>query len=319
MTRRGFFFLFFMTMMVFIILIIFFTTEAHKLQQSQEAVRVRAHTINDFLQDFYADAERGSFIAGYRSLVALEEEVTRTGAFLDDADHVFREAFYNGTINGRNVTIMENSSFREYIDRVAYNAESTGIRFDLNVSRIRLYQIDPWHIHVDVVAEINLSDDTGRFGWNLTRNISTSVPIFDIIDPLYSNKTLSKIPNTIRKTNITEFVNDVGNANDTTDLKRFWNRSEYRASDQAPSILMRFEGNLSASPFGIESMVNTLDLARQGIAVDPSRSVVDYIYWGEGVTSDRCSVQNMPSEFRIDEGHEEVYEVDEVLSSPCPP
>ncbi|RME53749.1 hypothetical protein D6783_01000, partial [Candidatus Woesearchaeota archaeon] len=261
---------------------------------------------------------RGEYIAGFRALLAMEQHVVETGAFLTDAEQTYLEAFFNGTINGENVTIMENSSFSEYLSRVTLVAQETGMNITVNVTNIYLDQVEPWSIRVTAQLTINLTDQSGRFGWTQLKNFTVDIPIADIIDPLYSVNTLSRVPNTIRKTNITEFVNDAGDANDTTNLQQFYNTSAYRASQTAPSILMRFEGNLSPSLYGIESMVNLNDLSLQDIPVNTERSVIDYLYWGTQPTTDLCDVQNMPSSFRIDTGHKETYEIDELNYTTCP-
>ena len=71
---------------------------------------------------------------------------------------------------------------------------------------------------------------------------------------------------------------------------------------------MRFEGNLSNSTYGIESLVNIIDFSRQSIETY-DKSVIDYEYFNETYdkSDDKCDFEDMPSWFRIDENRLESY------------
>ena len=95
------------------------------------------------------------------------------------------------------------------------------------------------------------------------------------------------------------------------DLKDFLNSTRYRAYSSAPSFLMRLEGNLSSSSYGIETLVNTNELSFLELTVY-DRSSVDYIYFGSQSTTD-YKIHNitdvyMPG-FRLDDDHVDEYNV----------
>ncbi|NJL43911.1 MAG: hypothetical protein HC945_01120 [Nitrosarchaeum sp.] len=315
--RKGIYYVLFMSFMSAVILVVFLLMNGVRLEDTMGSVSDKAHSLSDFISDFEEDAERATYISGFRALIAMEEEVSQSGEYLNNSEDVFREAFHFGTIDGINITVMENSSFSQYIDRVRYNVERMGMNFTVNVTRIYLRQEDPWNILVASQIELELSDFKNTMRWETHKNYTAKVPIQDIIDPLYAVGTGNLIPNTIRITNITEFVDDTDNRNDTTQLLQFYNTSAYRASTQAPSILMRFEGNLNASEFGIESLVNLGELATQSIPIRAGRSVVDYVYFGTQSTTNLCNIQNTPPGFIIDQDHIEAYEIDELAYTAC--
>ena len=81
----------------------------------------------------------------------------------------------------------------------------------------------------------------------------------------------------------------------------------YISHDDSPSFLMRLEGNLGNSTYGIESLVNLEEFQQQGLAIK-DRSIVDYIYFGTKSTIN-YRVNNTPSWFKIDGGHLDTYQV----------
>ena len=83
------------------------------------------------------------------------------------------------------------------------------------------------------------------------KDYNTSVSLINIRDPIYSVYTYGRVPNTIRITNVTDYVNDSNN--DTSQLRYHINHSFYVENILSPSFLMRLEGNFSKSPYGIES------------------------------------------------------------------
>ena len=103
----------------------------------------------------------------------------------------------------------------------------------------------------------------------------------------------------IVKTPYSSFVSGANISNLSSHLKN----SFYIASTNAPSFLDRLEGRIVASDYGIESLVNLDELAKQGISVK-QKSVIDYIYFSEA-SGEGCRVlpSGMPSWFRLDNAH----------------
>ena len=73
--------------------------------------------------------------------------------------------------------------------------------------------------------------------------------------------------------------------------------SYYRSHTDAPSFLNRLQGNLSASQYGIESLVNLQKLSSQGVPTQ-QKTVVDYIYFSTQNPAHN-GVSGMPSWFRL--------------------
>jgi len=210
----------------------------------------------------------------------------------------------NGTIGSVSLVLMQNSTFPEWVARLQSEALKTGIVVSFNVSSVTIYQDDPWHVKGKINLSINVTDTRNSSSWHQHREIISSMSILGLEDPLYAVKTYGRAPNSI---NMTPYDGNYVSGVDVTNLNRHANNSYYANSTSAPSFLMRFEGNLSASPYGIESMVNLQTLQDQGLAVK-QKSVIDYVYWGSSNTTD-YRVTGTPSWFYIDSGHVARYQV----------
>jgi hypothetical protein len=287
---------------------IFFTQTRYDGHDRQTAVEERVRSIDGFIKGLERDSQRASYIAGFRAFIAMEQHITSTGEPIADVDAVFKQIFINGTYSNTSYFIMENSSFNEYLARVQYEAGQQGIAFNATISNVTLWQSDPWNVQVDYTLAANVTDNRGTASWIIERRFTGSIPVADLRDPLFTSRTYGRIQRVIKPTNVSGFVDDAGNKNDTTELMLHFNNSYYAAAGRGPSMLMRFAGNLSDSEFGIESLVDADEFAAQSLPVNSTASVVDYRYFS-GVKATACGIQNLPSRIKLAESDLEVYEV----------
>jgi hypothetical protein len=290
---------------IMVMILVFLAYKEYAYTDQQKVVETRINTINDFIKSIESDSKRVIYISGFRSLIALEDYVARSGQYfnnMSDIEDHFRVAFYNGTVNGTAVDILTNSSYKEYLSRLKVIADKVGIDIDINVTGITLYHDSPWSVNVIVSTNVNLTDQRGVAKWEFDKNYTTSVSIINIRDPVYSVSTYGRAPNTIRISNFTDFVNAT---NDTTNLSYHVNNSYYMANSLAPDFLMRLEGNFSNSTHGIESFVYIPKLIDQVVNYNTTKSIVDYVLFSNitGYETKACNVQNMPSWFKIDINH----------------
>jgi hypothetical protein len=318
MMRRGVVYTIVALLLLLVVYSVFTTQSRRTAADSAQSTADRVHNVNLFLQNLGKDSERAAYIAGFRSFIAMEQHIASNGHFFNDTGAAFKEAFLQGSVENTSYLIMQNSSFGEYLQRVRVAAASEGITFNATVVDVRLWQIEPWHVLVNYTLEINVTDLRGTASWQATRTFVGAVPITDLRDPLFTNGTLGRIQRVVRQTNVSQFVDDTGDANDTTQLMAHFNNSYYAAMGRGPSMLMRFSGNLSDSPFGIESLVDTDELTTQGLTVDSGVSVVDYEYF-TAIPATACGVQNIPSEMKFTDNDLEVYGIEGALTyAPCP-
>ena len=291
--KKGFSYLIAVSLILGLMIIIFSTSNFVNFSQKQDFEESRILSANEFVKNLNQDIPRATYISAFRTLIALEEHVSTTGHFLNDTESLFRETFYNGTINGTKAPLLVNSSFIEYLDKVKVIAGSTGLSIDMNVTKITLNQTDPWTLVVGVTINTNLTEKKTKASWEFEKEYLTEVSITDLRDPLYGVYTFNRAPNQIETFNETEFV---APDNSTDNLQNLANNSYYIATPLAPSFLDRFENKTNPNPNGIASLVNINVISDQDLEVYPNRIKVDYMYFNDlpATGSKVCNVQNMP-------------------------
>lgn len=296
----------------------FFTQSRRTGHEVQSATAERIRSLDTFLNDLGQDSTRAAQIAGFRTMIAMEQHIATNGEYFPQPNTTFKEIFLTGTLENETFLIMENSSFNEYLARVSAEAGSQGITMSAGVENIYLWQADPWHVNVNYTLSINITDNRGTASWRVNRTFTGEVPITDLRDPLFTVETLSRVQRVIKKTNISMFVDDGNDANDTSGLLSHFNRSQYTAAGRGPNMLMRFSGNNSDDIYGIESLVDIEEISAQNLNVNSQATVVDYLYFNNTPAS-ACAIQNLPTRIKIDDAHLETYEIEGTLTySACP-
>ncbi len=287
--KRGFFFTVIALLMM---LLVFFTLSIESSKQHREqalVTAVRLSTMSDFIASLEDDMSRALYISGFRAMLTLVQEVISTGAFLEDADNALLQAVVNGTVGNATAPLMENSTFTLWIAKIEQNAVLMDVNVSIVLGNITLVQDDPWEIDLRAQVAFNVSDMKRTSSWYREKEIVAHVPLIGLEDPVYAVNSYGLLTNTVIPANITDFVDEA--TNDTAGLQLHLNHSYYLASPDAPTFLMRLEGNLSASPFGIESLINLNGFIEQGIPIS-ERSAVDYIYFSN-VTHTPNRIWNM--------------------------
>jgi len=315
--KKAIFFTFIAIILLTAVVFSFSIYARYRLRTRGLVIETRVNTMNSFMKDIDKDIERGLFISSHRSILSMVEYVSSTGIYIDDSETIFDEIFLNGTIEGSPQGLMAETTFTDWISKTQVEGLKINLDIDFNIKNVIINHSDPWYVDVYIETDIYVNDISDLAAWNITKILHTSVPITGFEDPVYTVNTNAKVLNVFNKTPFTDFVT-VGN--DTSNLVSHTENSYYLAWSTAPSFLMRLEGNLSASPYGIESLINLQNLIDQGFETD-SRSVVDHIYWSnKSVTS--YNIDGMSSWFMMDDEdnsdanmtHLELYEVEGLTS-----
>jgi hypothetical protein len=314
--KKAIFFTFTAIILLAALVFSFSIYSRYRMRTRGLVIETRVNTMNSFMKDIDKDIIRGSFISSHRSILTMAEYVSANGVYIDDVGARFEEVFLNGTINSSFQTLMYDTTFNDWVSRMQYQGGRINIEMNFDIKSIVINQSDPWNVDIYLDTNIYVNDATDIAAWNITRTIKTVVPIEGFEDPAYALNTGGKVLNTINKTPFTDFVA----ANDTSNLQSHTDNSYYVEWSTAPSFLMRLEGNLSSSPYGIESLIDLQKLIDQGIEVE-ERSVVDHIYWSNKSVAS-YNIDSMPSWFMMDDEnnpgenmtHLELYEVEGLIS-----
>lgn len=317
LTRKGFVFTVIAMLIVFALLIL-----AWSEHRGTDRARTRADhafTAHAYLTNLEQDLPRAAYISSFRCFLALEEYVSTTGAYVENIDTTFAECFANGTINGEEGSLMEDSSFSDLLARFTALANMRGMRVNITPISASTQHLEAFAVTTNVELFISVSDAAQSLAIDRTITIQARVPITDIKDPLHSVGTLGRNPRPIRESNITQPY--ITPSNDTTNFLALINTGSYILNPNAPSFLMRFEGNFSPSEHGIASLVNIQDLAAQDITINTCASIVDYKYFDSAPTTpNRLIVETNPLFVWLADDDLALYDaVDKTVGNkPCP-
>lgn len=307
--KKSVFFTLTAIVLTLVIILSFNVYSKYNLNEKMNVVEVRITTMNNFIKDVSQDLEKGVYITSFRSLLSMIQHITDNGTFIDNVDYTFSELFINGSIDDNVINLMTNSTFPDWVNKIQIEAEKIDINANFTVNNVSITQEDPWKIKIAANINMNVQDKKQTSSWSINKNIITDITIESFEDPLYIVNSQGKLTNTIRVSPYTVFVQGSNADNLVSQI----NESYYINTTTAPSFLMRLEGNLSSSSYGIESLVNVEEFSDQGISVK-SRSAVDYIYFGNQ-TATSCVVNETFEEgtftdFRLDNDAEPYNHLD---------
>lgn len=292
--KRGVFYTTAAIALTIVIIITYSAYNTYRLSDKMEVIQIRIETVNFFIKDVERDINKGIFITGFRTLLSFNQYITTNGTFLTNLNERFKESFLNGTINHQPLSLMKDSTFTDWANKISAEAKKVDIIFNFTINDVKLNQSDPWGVDIGVNLSLDIRDKRNTSYWIRERYLTQRISIIGFEDPLYVVNSRGRVTNAIRISNITQFV-----VNGKVDnLLVHMNNSYYIAHNDSPNFLMRLEGNLGNSSFGIESLVNLEKFQQQGLALK-DRSIVDYIYFGTKTTTN-FRVNNTPEWFKID-------------------
>lgn len=295
----------FFTITVLVILSLFLVSyTVYSLIDQQKTIQKRVSTMNSFLFSIEKDLERQVYISGFRSILVAEQWISQNGQYLVDLNASLQENFFNGKMYGQDDPLLLGTTYGEIQDSLNQKANELNINVTLTNPKISISQDDPFNVKITLTLNLNMQDRAQLAKWNRTETIVGRIPISNFEDPLYLIATAGRLTNSFNKTLTSTFVQ----GSDVSALLDHATNSRYIASTSAPSFINRLQGQITtASPYGIESLVNLQKLAAQGISLQ-DKSCVDYIYFSNSNPTS-YHVTGMPSWFKIDSAHIPVYQV----------
>ncbi|MBI2651938.1 hypothetical protein HYX00_00610 [Candidatus Woesearchaeota archaeon] len=294
MTKKAIFYTTAAIALTIVIIVTYSAYSTYRLSDKMDVIQTRIETVNFFIKDVERDINKGAFIAGFRTLLSFNQFIANNGTFIDNVNERFKESFLNGTIEGQPLGLMKDSTFTDWANRISAEANKIDIKFNFTVNDVKLNQTDPWSVGIGINISLDIRDKRNTSYWIRDRYLTSTISIIGFEDPLYIVNSNGRVTNTIIRTNITNFV--IGG--DVTNLITHANNSGYISHNDSPSFLMRLEGNLGNSTFGIESLVNLEEFQKQGLSLK-DRSIVDYIYFGTKATTN-YRINKTPEWFKID-------------------
>jgi len=102
---------FFTAIVIFIITLFFMSYTIYDLVSDRSSVNKRVETLNNFVFSVEQDVPRYLYIAGFRTIFLIHEEIVATGNYVGSVEDLFDELFYNGSLNGVEKDLMSGATF----------------------------------------------------------------------------------------------------------------------------------------------------------------------------------------------------------------
>lgn len=305
LAKKGIFYTLIAVILASIIIASFAFYSTYRTKSKMFVVETRVKTMDRFTDDLEKDIERALYIAGFRAILAIEDDIIAKGEYVDDAELSLREIVINGTLSGEQLNLTMNSSLSAWFESVKMHGREIGIELNYSIIDFEVFQTDAWNVDFDITVALDIKDSKDIASWQINDSASSQINIIGFEDPVYTIGSYGRTTRVINKSDL--------NATGIDDLKAFLSEKTYREYPGAPSFLMRLEGDLSGSDYGIETLVDTNVLSFYELGIY-DRSSVDYIYFGEQDTTD-YKIYNITdvymAGFQLDEEHVAEYGVDD--------
>ncbi len=293
--KKGFVFTI-ITIFLTSIIVVFFILHYNSIQTKNTDVK-EVEKLNSAIEDFEKDLNRGLYITSFRSVMGEIEKITKTGKFLNNTQKAFEEAMLNSTVENESLKILENSTFKDWIEKTKTQLYKKGIIFSYKIKNLTITQDNYTHIKIYLELQYNMSDYKNKKKFVRTTKKTTYLPLQGLEDPVYFVKSNGKIANIINFTN---------NTNIFYLINVSFNNSLYIHNNKSPNFLMRLEGNFNNSTTGIESIANGQRFYNIGVLNYTGRSSVDAMYFSN-ISHTALCVNNTPNWFRIDNERKNDY------------
>ena len=186
MKRKGFVY----TLYALIVLNLVFMVMLVPLETSGDHDTVSGVSeINSFARSVFQDMERGGDAAGGRSVIAVSSEVLDEGEPIQSSQDVFPEVFLNGTREGESLSVMEGTSFMEWISSMEEQAESEEFILEMYVEDMSVHS-EGFEVIFEVFYDFHIHDSSISGGFdleNLTEEVHVTVE--NLEDPMHRLRT----------------------------------------------------------------------------------------------------------------------------------
>ncbi|MBI2547731.1 hypothetical protein HYW21_00100 [Candidatus Woesearchaeota archaeon] len=292
--KRGMFFTIIAVLLIGLAVFAVTIRTQYSLRERAYVIETRVLTMNSFIKDVNRDLERALYIASFRSFLALQAYTSQNQTYLSNTQEAFTELVMNGTLFGDPMLFINDSHLTRWLEAINQEGNEIGVNISFSNINVTLYQEDPWFVTVDLNISFTVVDTKGLAQWEVNTSTKTQINITDFDDPIYSIKSEGTEFNRIVKSPINVFV--IGN--DTSPLMEHISKGYYIATNISPSFLMRFEYNLTPSPYGIESLVAVANISE--IRFIKNRTIVDFYYWNGVEPSPIYRINQTPDWVLID-------------------
>ncbi|MCS7123158.1 MAG: hypothetical protein RMJ17_01085 [Candidatus Aenigmarchaeota archaeon] len=302
MGMKGIAFSIVILFLVWLFFLIVFTQQAHFFEISKiDTLKNRINSMVILFDSISRDSEKAMVIIAKRAMNAAINKVIEEGKGLTSANKTIVELIVNGTINNDLQPLMENSTLKDWINKMIFLANQKGFFLTIDIINIFIYLNDSFNLAIEYKFKITIKDEKTDSRISKTIEKTAYSSILNLEDPLYPLNTLGRVTNYFREsphwmnyTNVSKLLDDLNN-------------SYYHISLNGASFLDRLEGKyfvqdkyrVTKNYVGLESFVNKDKILISGLPIRINQTNIDYLYFSNYNTTS-YKILGMPDNFRLD-------------------
>lgn len=318
--------------------LITFYFESSRVKTKGVIAKINTDELHYFVESVKKDLQRSALISGRRAAVYAVNDIIKNREGMKNynmkecngfsyhgkgSQAAIAELMLCGTLNGKTVNFMENSTLLNWTNKIESNKE---FEVEIGIMRIDIASYDAWNFAITILA--NISAERGDSFYYGEFSTISLVPITGLEDPLYMLKTneIDIVPY-FERCNESQIVNG-SVINEWIDSKCYHSSN---SSYNSPGFFDRLDGNLNISEkyinqsrlyfntteIGLESFSDLYEFWNHNIDVNFEKNLtwVDYLYWqdSEGICCVNGTriyrIEDKNYTFRIDESHKEKYKI----------
>ncbi|MEM0475446.1 MAG: hypothetical protein QW343_01500 [Candidatus Norongarragalinales archaeon] len=311
--KRGVFYsLMTLLLLAPIVLLAFYYSQAWPQSTQRIVSRSVGFSAQNFAESIAADFPRAIEISGRSAAAAAVNHVVSSGSPVDDARLRVIELGRNGTFYGSPSFLMMNNSLESWVSRLALKGAAFGFNASVSILYYSAAAFDSFHLFFNASILVNASNTDYEITFSRIYYASKIISIEGLEDPLYALNTRglahrSITANSSRVYGVSALDAAALNASfvAASDGPCFFDRLENKKTLSASCAAQ------AASPPGLETLVNTQQLAQQGLEVDANASVIDHQYFSEPPHASGYAVNGSAfSWLKLDTAHAQLYGVE---------
>lgn len=307
-SRKGFFYsISVLIVLVPLIALLVYYSLLSSGSSSAETSKVVSEEAENFVLSIDADFHRALQTSAKSAVLSSISEVISHGQPQANARTALKNLVATGSSSGEGQTYP--SMGQNYLQSWADSMQNLSLYYGLNstitvnASSVDVSNYGPFALvfaaNISVFTQPKLNPQSFNFTRNYTARAVVSIEGFE--DPLYELNSQGVIARLFAQ-NSTAITN-------ATLLDSMISDKLYVPDPDAPDFFNRLEGNLSASPYGIETIVNINEFISQDIPIH-NQSHVDHLYFNSSLSDQGHPVNSTSGSWlRLDCAHASFFGV----------
>src|SRR6056297_599022 len=151
----------------------------------EDNIRARVETANSFVFSMKEDLKRQLYTAGYRAIFIAEDNISRTGNYINDFESFFLGAIINGTGTENSSVIMQGAKLSDIKQNLQDSAQKMNMNVNLSDISLSVKQKTPWKLEIVMNFSYYIEDRSDLASWEGNESVSSEIDVTNFEDPLF--------------------------------------------------------------------------------------------------------------------------------------